>query len=85
MTEAPAAVNWSEYVERLRCRADEVERAVSAMIAGDRIKEMIPGTIDDRAIEFMQNHAPEIMGATLAATQLDLPTIFTRTRPQMPD
>lgn len=41
-----------------------------ALAAGDEIKEMIPGTIDDRAIEFMQNHAPEIMGATLAATTL---------------
>jgi hypothetical protein len=41
-----------------------------ALAAGDQIKEMIPGTIDDRAIEFMQNHAPEIMGATLAATTL---------------
>jgi hypothetical protein len=42
----------------------------TALIAGDRIKEMLPGTIDDKAIEFMQNHAPEIMGATLAATTL---------------
>lgn len=41
-----------------------------ALIAGDAIKEKIPGTIDDRAISFMQDHAPEIMGATLAATQL---------------
>lgn len=41
-----------------------------ALVAGDRIKELLPGTIDDRAIEFMQNHAPEIMGATLAATSL---------------
>jgi hypothetical protein len=41
-----------------------------ALIAGDRIKEMLPGTIDDKAISFMQDHAPAIMGATLAATQL---------------
>lgn len=41
-----------------------------ALAAGDRIKEMIPGTIDDKAISFMQNNAPEIMGATLAATSL---------------
>lgn len=41
-----------------------------ALIAGDRIKEMMPGTIDDKAISFMQDNAPEIMGATLAATQL---------------
>jgi hypothetical protein len=42
----------------------------AALIAGDRIKELLPGTVDDKAIEFMQDHAPEIMGATLAATQL---------------
>lgn len=41
-----------------------------ALVAGDRIKEMMPGTIDDKAISFMQDHAPEIMGATLAATSL---------------
>lgn len=41
-----------------------------ALAAGDRIKEMIPGTVDDKAISFMQDHAPEIMGATLAATTL---------------
>lgn len=41
-----------------------------AMIAGDRIKEFLPGTVDDKAIEFMQDHAPAIMGATLAATSL---------------
>ena len=42
----------------------------AALIAGDRIKEMIPGTVDDHVISFMQNHAPAIMGATLAATTL---------------
>jgi len=41
-----------------------------ALIAGDEIKKALPGTMDDRAIEFMQQNAPEIMGATLAATQL---------------
>ncbi|MBP9824079.1 MAG: hypothetical protein KBF21_07645 [Thermoanaerobaculia bacterium] len=41
-----------------------------ALIAGDHIKKMLPGTIDDKAISFMQDHAPAIMGATLAATQL---------------
>jgi hypothetical protein len=41
-----------------------------ALIAGDRIKEVLPGTIDDKAIEFMQNNAPGIMAATLAATSL---------------
>jgi hypothetical protein len=41
-----------------------------ALIAGDRIKEMMPGTVDDKAISFMQDHAPAIMGATLAATSL---------------
>jgi hypothetical protein len=41
-----------------------------ALIAGDEIKKALPGTMDDRAIEFMQQNAPELMGATLAATQL---------------
>src|SRR5579859_156842 len=41
-----------------------------ALIAGDELKKAIPGTVDDRAIEFMQDHAPAIVGATLAATQL---------------
>lgn len=41
-----------------------------ALIAGDAIKDKIPGTIDDKAIGFMQDHAPAIMGATLAATHL---------------
>jgi len=41
-----------------------------ALAAGDRLKEMIPGTADDKAISFMQDYAPEIMGATIAATTL---------------
>lgn len=41
-----------------------------ALAAGDHIKEMIPGTVDDRAISFMQDHAPGIMAATLTATTL---------------
>lgn len=41
-----------------------------ALVAGDRIKQMMPGTVDDKAISFMQDHAPAIMGATLAATEL---------------
>lgn len=41
-----------------------------ALIAGDRIAELLPGTVDDRAIKFMQENAPAIMGATIAATTL---------------
>jgi hypothetical protein len=41
-----------------------------ALIAGDEIAQALPGTIDDRAIHFMQDHAPSIMAATLAATSL---------------
>lgn len=41
-----------------------------ALIAGDEIAKALPGTIDDRAIHFMQDHAPSIMAATLAATSL---------------
>lgn len=40
----------------------------TALIAGDKIKEMIPGSIDDKAIGFLQDHAPAIGAATLAAT-----------------
>jgi hypothetical protein len=42
----------------------------AALIAGDQIKELLPGTVDDKAIEFMQRHAPAIAGATIAATTL---------------
>jgi len=41
-----------------------------ALIAGDRIAELLPGTVDDRAIKFMQDNAPAIMAATIAATTL---------------
>lgn len=41
-----------------------------ALIAGDEIAKALPGTVDDRAIHFMQDHAPTIMAATLAATSL---------------
>lgn len=42
----------------------------AALIAGDQIAEALPGTIDDKAIKFMQDNAPAIMGATIAATTL---------------
>lgn len=42
----------------------------AALVAGDRISEILPGTVDDKVIKYMQDHAPEIMGATLAATEL---------------
>jgi len=41
-----------------------------ALVAGDKIKETLPGTIDDKAIAFMQRNAPEIAGATIASTIL---------------
>ena len=41
-----------------------------ALVVGDRMKETIPGSIDDKVISFVQDHAPEIIGATLAATTL---------------
>jgi hypothetical protein len=41
-----------------------------ALVAGDEIAKAIPGTIDDKAIRFMQDHAPAIVGATIAATSL---------------
>lgn len=41
-----------------------------ALIAGDEIARAIPGTVDDKVIRFMQDHAPTIVGATLAATTL---------------
>jgi hypothetical protein len=41
-----------------------------ALIAGDELARAIPGTIDDKAIQFVQDHAPTIVGATVAATQL---------------
>jgi len=41
-----------------------------AYIAGDEIKRALPGTVDDRAIEFLQQNAPAVLGATMAATSL---------------
>lgn len=41
-----------------------------ALIAGDEIAKALPGTVDDHVIHFMQDHAPSIMAATLAATTL---------------
>lgn len=41
-----------------------------ALVAGDRIAEILPGTIDDKIIRFLQDNAPAIMGATIAATTL---------------
>jgi hypothetical protein len=42
----------------------------AALVAGDRIAEILPGTVDDKIIAYMQDHAPEIMLATLGATEL---------------
>jgi hypothetical protein len=41
-----------------------------AMIAGDSIAKAIPGTVDDKVINYVQEHAPEVLGASLAATLL---------------
>lgn len=41
-----------------------------AFVAGDEIKRMIPGTVDDKAISFLQENAPSLTAATLAATDL---------------
>jgi hypothetical protein len=70
------AADYSTRVGRVRAYAEPaIQRGVLmalpiALAAGDRIKEMIPGTIDDKTISFMQDHAPGIMAATLAATTL---------------
>jgi len=42
----------------------------AAILAGDQIAELLPGTVDDKIIKFVQDNAPAIMGATLAATSL---------------
>lgn len=42
----------------------------AALVAGDHIARAIPGTIDDDAIRFLQDHAPAAVAATLAATTL---------------
>jgi len=70
------ARDYSTRMGRFRAYADPVlQRGVLtalpiALAAGDHIKEMIPGTVDDKAISFMQDHAPAIMAATLTATTL---------------
>jgi hypothetical protein len=61
---------------KLRAIAEPVFRSAAlasvpiALIAGDELAKAIPGTVDDRAIQFLQDHAPAVMGATLAATTL---------------
>ena len=70
------AADYSTRMGRVRAYTEPaLERGVMtalpiALAAGDHIKEMIPGTVDDRAISFMQDHAPAIMAATLTATTL---------------
>lgn len=39
-------------------------------IAGNEIREMFPGEIDDKAIKFVQDHAPAILASTYAASTL---------------
>lgn len=41
-----------------------------AYIAGDEIKKMFPGKIDDKVIDFIQQHAPGIVASTYAASEL---------------
>jgi hypothetical protein len=70
------AADYSTRVGRIRRIAEPIlSRGVGialpvALAAGDRIKEIFPGTVDDKTIAFMQDNAPQIMGATLAATTL---------------
>lgn len=41
-----------------------------AYVAGDEIKKMFPGKIDDKAVDFVQKHAPAIAAATWAASDV---------------
>lgn len=41
-----------------------------AFIAGNEIQKMLPGTVDDKIIDFVRNNAPAIMAASYAATEL---------------
>ena len=41
-----------------------------AYLVGNEIKEMFPGEIDDKAVDFVQKHAPAIITATYAASEL---------------
>jgi len=41
-----------------------------AYVAGDEIKKMFPGKIDDKAVDFVQKHAPAIAAATWTAAQI---------------
>ncbi len=71
-----AADYTSSRLGRVRAVAEPILRNAAltvvplALLAGDEIAKAIPGTIDDKAIKFMQDHAPSIVGATLAATTL---------------
>lgn len=50
-----------------------------AYIAGNEIREMFPGKIDDKAIKFVQDHAPAILASTYAASTI-YPEIQATTR-----
>jgi len=41
-----------------------------AYVAGDEIKKMFPGKVDDKAVDFVQKHAPAIAAATWTAAQI---------------
>lgn len=41
-----------------------------AYLVGNELKEMFPGTVDDKAIDFVQRHAPAIVTATYAGSHL---------------
>lgn len=41
-----------------------------AYVAGDEIREMFPGKVDDKAIKFIQDNAPAILASTYAASEI---------------
>ena len=41
-----------------------------AFIAGDEIKKMFPGEVDDKVVDFVQKHAPAIVASTYAAASI---------------
>jgi hypothetical protein len=41
-----------------------------AFLAGNEIQKMLPGTVDDKIIDFIQKNAPAVMAASYAASEL---------------
>lgn len=70
------AADYSTRVGKVRAFVEPVVSKMSrvaiplALVAGDEISRVIPGSVDDKAIQFVQRNAVGLTAATIAATSL---------------